>query len=74
MAYMKKNMACRSARHQLYFLVLYRLSSEVSCRSKIRVNYCHSYRLRMSVAHFQCSSAIISLSLGFRIWSVESRV
>ena len=55
------------------FLALCRHSSEASCCSKTRVNYCHSHGLRMSAAHFQCSSAIISLNLGFRIWSVESR-
>ena len=55
------------------FLALCRLSSEASCCSKTRVNYCHSHGLRMSAAHFQCSGAIISLNLGFRIWSVKSR-
>ena len=52
---------------------LCRLSSEASCCFKTRVNYCHSHGLRMSAAHYQCSNAIISLNLGFRIWSVESR-
>ena len=59
MACVKKH-GLRSARYQLCFLALCRSPSEASCCSKTRVNYCHSHGLRMSAAHFRCSSAIIS--------------
>ena len=66
-----KNMICRSTRYQLYFFDLNRSSSKTSYYSRIRIDYCRSYRLRMNAEQFQCSSAIISLNLGRRIWSLR---
>ena len=74
MACVRKHGLQVSEASTLFFFDLCRSSSKASCCSRTTIDYCRSHGLRMSAEQFQCSSAIISLNSGFRIWGLRLKV